>query len=277
MSDFLGDFLSDIGFGGAQTGADIVRMLGVTAPTEKPYGAGLDPLFATVRGGLAELPGLLATLTGQAQTAAGVGRERITGGFQVGRAGLEQRGIELGRAGQVARARGGFAGAGALGRRERLGRRQLGQQFMGILGARRTGLAGVEAGLEESLFGAEQRVERERAGLLGTVGTGIQNLLNALISGGVKFGAGGNDEPPIDPSAYSAWQNYRDRGGTLPYQEWMDEGSPAAPTGITVEGDTAKIGGYGGKDQDYADWRDYRAGGGTLGYQEWLSFAGRGF
>ena len=56
MSDVLGQFLGDIGFGGAQTGADIVRMLGVQDPTEKPYGAGLDPLFATVRKGLGELP-----------------------------------------------------------------------------------------------------------------------------------------------------------------------------------------------------------------------------
>lgn len=231
MSDVLGQFLGEIGFGGAQTGADITRMLGVQDPAlQERFGRGLDPLFGTVRRGLGELPELLATLTGQAQTAAGIGRERIGRGFETGRMGLQQRGVELGRAGQVGRARAGFAGAGALGRRERVGRRQLGQQFMGILGARRTGLAGVEAGLEQSLFGAEQRVETERAGLLGSLGAGIQNLLNALISGRVEFGAGEEVTPPIDtdpwrpaaedediytggvvnppPSGYSSWEDY---------------------------------------------------------------------
>lgn len=177
MSDALSEFLSDLGYGGAETGADIVRMLGVQDPTEKPYGAGLDPLFATVRKGLGELPSLLSTLTGQVQR-----------GFQTGRAGLQERGVELGRAGEAGRARAGFAGAGALGRRERLGRRQLGQQFMGLLGEREAGM-----------FGAEQRVESERAGLLGTAGAGIQSLLNALISGGVEFGEG-DDTPYYDPS-----------------------------------------------------------------------------
>ena len=147
MSDVLGDFLSSIGYGGARTGADITRMLGIEEPAlQRRFGRGLDPLISTVRTGLADLPQLLSTLTGQVQ-------ER----FQTGRAGLEQRGVELGRGGRVAAARSGFAGAGALGRRERVGRRQLGQQFMGVLGARGAGM-----------FGAEQRVESERAGLLGS-------------------------------------------------------------------------------------------------------------
>lgn len=192
VPDVFGDFLSEMGFGGAQTGADIVRMLGVqdTALHEQ-FGKGLDPLFGTVRKGLGELPGLLATLTGQARTTAGLGRERVGLGFQTGRAGLEERAIGLGRGGRMATARAGFAGGGAIPGAGRRGRRQLGQQFMDILGARRTGLAGVEAGLERGLFGAGEAVESRRAGLFGSLGTGIQNLLNALISGGVEFGGDG--------------------------------------------------------------------------------------
>ena len=245
MSDFLGDFLKDIGFGGAQTGADITRMLGVQDPAlQQRFGQGLDPLFGTVRKGLGELPELLATLTGQAQTTAGIGRERIAGGFQTGRTGLQQRGIELGRGGRAAVARAGFAGGGATQRQQQRGRSQLGRQFMDILGARRTGLAGVEAGLEQSLFGAGQRVAGERAGLLGSLGGGIQNLLNALISGGVEFGGGGG--PTYDPQAPGVGD-------------------------IVIPGREEPEPGYGGKDVDYGNWRTYRDNGGTLGYQDWVA------
>ena len=211
MSDFLGNFLKDIGFGGAQTGADITRMLGVQDPAlQQRFGQGLDPLFGTVRKGLGELPELLSTLTGQ-----------VKGRFQTGRAGIQESAVGLGRAGGVATARSGFAGSGAIQRTQRIGRRHLGQSFMDVLGARKTGL-----------FGAEQRVAGERAGLLGSLGSGIQNLLNALISGGVEFGGGG---PPID----------------------IPEREPAP--------------GYGGEDVDYGNWRTYRDNGGTLGYQDWAA------
>lgn len=224
MSDVLGEFLSSFGFGGAETGADITRMLGVQDPAlQQRFGRGLDPLFGTVRTGLGELPELLATLTGQAQTAAGIGRERIGRGFQAGRAGLEERGVELGRAGRIGVARAGFAGAGAPGRRERLGRRQLGRQFMDILGARRTGLAGVEAGLERELFGAGEAVESRRAGLLGSLGTGIQNLLNALISGGVQFGAGETDGDPIPPVPNGDFPVVTPDPTNTAYLDWLKE------------------------------------------------------
>lgn len=268
MSDVLGQFLGDIGFGGAQTGADIVRMLGVQDRTlQKTFGQGLEPLIGTVRKGLGELPGLLSTLTGQAQTVAGLGRERIGRVFEAGRTGLEERGIELGRASQMGRARAGFAGGGAIEREERLGRRHLGQQFMEILGARRTGLGGVEAGLKRSLFGAGERVESERAGLLGALGGGIQNLLNALIAGGVQFGGGdrdGDGDRDI-PVHYllgvgettvlgDAYEQYRRSGGAMNREDWRSAGMPA---NVDVSGEPGAyrgggdIGGY--YEERYAD------------------------
>lgn len=209
MSDVLQEFLSSFGFGGAETGADITRMLGVQDPTEqRRFGRGLDPLFATVRTGLGELPGLLSTLTGQVQRR-----------FQTGRAGVQERGVELGRAGRAGIARAGFAGAGALERRGQLGRRQLGRQLTDILGARETGL-----------FGAEQRVESERAGLLGTMGSGIQNLLNALISGGVEFGAEDVESPAPGITTYESnqieYEEYQNRGGVLSMSDWLAAGKP---------------------------------------------------
>ncbi len=271
MSDFLDEFLTDIGFGGAETGADIVRLLGVEDPAlQGRFGRGIEPLFGTVRKGLGELPALLSTLTGQAQTTAGIGRERVARGFQTGRAGLEQRGIELGRAGQTALARAGFAGAGAPQRQQRLGRRQLGQQFMDVLGARRTGMAGVEAGFEQALFGAEQRVESERAGLLGSLGGGIQNLLNALISGGVQFGAGGGER-----LSYSDWLA-RNPGGTI--QEWGQYRTGlvgATPT--TGPGEAERLDLFGEEavapigelPESYESWRRENPGG---TYDEYVEF-----
>ena len=171
MSDFLGDFLRDFGYGGAESGADIARMAGVTDPKViRESGLSLDPLFATTKTGLAKLPELLSTLTGQ-----------VGGRFQTGQAGIQESAVGLGRAGGAATARAGFAGSGAIQRTQRIGRRHLGQSFMDVLGARKTGL-----------FGAEQRVEGERAGLLGSLGGGIQTLLNALIPGKVEFGGGGD-------------------------------------------------------------------------------------
>ncbi len=223
MSDFLSDFLKDIGFGGAQTGADITRMLGVQDPAlQQRFGQGLDPLFGTVRKGLGELPELLSTLTGQ-----------VKGRFQTGRAGIQESAVGLGRAGGAATARSGFAGSGAIQRTQRTGRRHLGQSFMDVLGARKTGL-----------FGAEQRVAGERAGLLGSLGGGIQNLLNALISGGVEFGGGGG--PTYDPQAPGVGD-------------------------IVIPGREEPGLGYGGEDVDYGNWRTYRDNGGTLGYQDWAA------
>lgn len=210
MSDALDEFLRNLGYGGAQTGADIARILDIQDPTiRRLAGKELDPLFEIVRTGLGELPGLLSALTGQAQKR-----------FQVARGGIQERGVELGRAGRAGVARAGFAGAGAPQRLQRIGRRQLGQQFMGVLGAREAGM-----------FGGEQRVETERAGLLGQMGTGIQNLLRTLMAGDVQFeGAAAGEDTTIDLTAlrseynqYVMNQAYQGVTDYLSFEEWLEE------------------------------------------------------
>lgn len=171
----------------------------------------LSPAFKLAETALGELPGLRGGMLGQL------------------RGGLQQRGIAAGRALEARRAGAGFAGAGAIERFGRMGRR------------------GLEREYGRGMYGIEQDIAKQEAGILGTLAGKTESFLEMLGLSGVARRTTG----------------------------YYDPGAPGVGDIIIPGGDDDVVDGYGGRDPDYAAWRDYRAEGGTLGYQDWLSYAGR--
>ena len=230
----LPGFFEQYGFGGAKTGADIVRMLGeqrgttISPEDQASWGRDLDMLLGETRAGLGELPGLFSTLTGQVRETARIGGEAVRGAFQAGRGGLQRAALGLGQQFRTGLGRAGFAGSGALRRRRATGRQAIGEQFGELLGKRRTGLGGVEVGLERGLFGAEKTVAGEESSLLAALMGGIGTLREAMrredVFGG-KIGPGG--EPSGDtPMSYVDWltdSGLVDSEETkIEYQDYLD-------------------------------------------------------
>lgn len=209
----ISDLFEQLGYGGARTGADIVRMLGerrgtdISPAQQQEFGVDIQDLIATTTAGLGDLPGRLSELTGQVQRS-----------FLGGRGGLERTALGQTQQFQSALARGGFAGAGALERGRETGRRAIGQQFTELLGRRRTGFET-----------ARTSVESQQASLLAALMGGIQNLRATLRGEGV-FGEG--DAEPPGRTLEDLWREYRDAGGTLNLPEWVNAGRP----GVDVPG-----------------------------------------
>ena len=225
----LSEFFAQQGFGGATSAEDIVRLLGqqagveIGAPDITRFAAssGLPGLLKTTRTGLGELPGLLSTLTGQAQSTADIGLEAARGAqtlggevaqqqftsgteaaqtrfgfgteaagekFLTGRRGLLGAALDLGETGRATRARTGFAGGGAGQRQQQRGRRQLEQQLSEITGikGRETGRLGTER--EQSLQGLSEVLGLRTQGLEQQFETSEASIEDTLSK--ALFGAG---------------------------------------------------------------------------------------
>jgi len=284
----MGDIFEQLGYGGARTGADIVSLLGkrhdtdISAEERAKWGERIQSLVDLTRTDVGKLPELFSTLTGQAQETARIGRERIGESFLGERGGLQRAALGQTQQFQRGQARAGFAGGGALRREREVGRRTVGEMFENLLGRRRTGLGGVQAGLERGLFGAEERIGTEESGLMANLLSGIQNLEAAMERGEVF----GRDE--VDETAEGSlpdWGDfvaYQNAGGKLSYNDWINAGRP--PPGRGQVGRDQLDGGqnYGGEDvlddvkidrpigADYADYDDYADAGGSLSFEDWI-------
>jgi len=213
--DFLGTSEADIL---ASLGFDVSTLSGLLGERFEEGGQFvnlLQPSLQLAQQGLGALPELMSTLTGQATERFGIGLENIgtqrgqlgtredvlRSGLTLGRQGIQENLFNLAMQSQEAAARSGFARGGAIGRLSRLGRRRAGRQAGELTEKFQTGLEslglaekalgtqerGLGASFREALFGSQQQVQRQEAGILGTLSQNINSLLQSLLGAGVSL------------------------------------------------------------------------------------------
>ena len=244
----LEDLFSQLGFEGATSGEDIVRILGertgtnISASDQARFATDLLPLLETVRTGLGELPGRFSELSGQAQETARLGRESIAGEFAGRSGGLRRAAIGGRAAGRTAISRSGFAGSGAIERQQQVGSRALTQDLGDLFTRRQSGLEGIESGLSRSLFSAREDIEGAQGDFLSTLLGGVQNLRSTLRREGVFTGGGGAtgggaiQGDTIPQFLVDEYQRFRDNGGTLSFEDWLETQTGGPPSGTTTGG-----------------------------------------